>query len=237
MRRAAAGVSLLEVLCVLAIAAVLMMSVWRLVPLPFVMRVMQPIACCINWQSKAMLGWRSSSTKRDFTRQHDSGFGARELFECTVCATRRQVAAAGVFVFNHQRAGGAALAVGAVWVAGQRLQAVAKAMAVLTQMQCAPQINQQFEFSGGAMQRQERGVGLLEMLLVLVVVSVLLLAMGRYYGLARVSRGSSATKHRHLAHGAVQEATQPTSGRQCDTNVGAARLVPADIAQQGNLGR
>ena len=32
MRRAAAGVSLLEVLCVLAIAAVLMMSVWRLVP-------------------------------------------------------------------------------------------------------------------------------------------------------------------------------------------------------------
>jgi prepilin-type N-terminal cleavage/methylation domain-containing protein len=88
------------------------------------------------------------------------------------------------------------------------------------------------------MHRQERGLGLLEMLLVLVVVSVLLLAMGRYYGL--VQRQAAVTQAQQsidiLRMAAVQEGiqlSQPTVGNAIPTWAQRG-VVPVDIAQQGN---
>ena len=88
------------------------------------------------------------------------------------------------------------------------------------------------------MQRQERGLGLLEMLLVLVVVSVLLLTMGRYYGLtqrqAAVAQAQQSIDTLRMA--AVRESIQPAQSAMGSLIPTWAQrgIVPADLAQQGN---
>jgi type II secretory pathway component PulJ len=152
MRRAEAGISLLELLCVLAVSAVLVMSVWRLVPSAIrSVRVMQANHM-LRQLAEQGYAWLADHPARHVTSLDNmipilaqAHYLSASFTQQTASPWRKPLS---LYLITDAQAVQRWRVVLSGLPAKDCKQLQRQWQEVLTQMQCVPQPNQQFEFSG-----------------------------------------------------------------------------------------